>query len=130
MTPGGTPPGKGARRGTSRHVPVLLPEVLQALAPHDGETYIDATFGAGGYSGAILAAARDCRVLAIDRDPEAIAGGAALAQRYPGRLILRQGAFGGLDLIAQDAGITRVPPDRCGQPRPPARLRRPRPRRA
>ena len=107
MTPGGTPPGTGARRGT-RHVPVLLPEMLRALAPRAGETYIDATFGAGGYSGAILAAVGDARVLAIDRDPDAIAAGAALLARYPARLILRQGAFGDLDLIARDAGVTPI----------------------
>jgi len=50
------------------HVPVLLGEVLTALAPTDGEAYIDATFGAGGYSAAILGAA-DCQLIGLDRDP-------------------------------------------------------------
>ncbi len=50
------------------HKPVLLDEVLHYLAPRDGETYIDATFGAGGYSTAILRAA-DCKVIGIDQDP-------------------------------------------------------------
>ncbi len=63
----GTPTAEGARRGTLRHVPVLLPEVLSALVPRDGETFIDGTFGAGGYTAAILGAAAGSRVLAIDR---------------------------------------------------------------
>jgi 16S rRNA (cytosine1402-N4)-methyltransferase len=108
MTPGGTSSGEGARRGTSRHVPVLLPEAMQALKPEDGETYIDATFGGGGYTAAILAAAQGCRVLAIDRDPEAIAAGWELSQRFSGRLHLRQGAFGELDRFAQEAGLAAV----------------------
>jgi 16S rRNA (cytosine1402-N4)-methyltransferase len=57
-----------------RHVPVLLQPVLDALSPCDGDVIVDGTFGAGGYSRALLAAA-DVRVIAIDRDPEAIAGG-------------------------------------------------------
>lgn len=108
MTPGGTSSGDGARRGTSRHVPVLLPEALQALKPQDGETYIDGTFGGGGYTAAILRAANDCRVLAIDRDPQAIALGTELVQRFSGRLSLRQGAFGELDRIAEEAGLAAV----------------------
>src|SRR5262245_30291743 len=108
MTPGGTSMGEGARRGTSRHVPVLLPEVLAALAPQRGETYIDGTFGAGGYASAILTAAPDCRVLAIDRDRQAIVAGAALAEQYQGRLLLEQGCFGRLDRIAETRGLTRV----------------------
>ena len=51
-----------------RHIPVMLAEVLAALAPTAGKTYIDATFGNGGYSRALLDAA-DCRVVAVDRDP-------------------------------------------------------------
>ena len=50
------------------HVPVLLPEVLAALGPKDGEQYVDGTFGAGGYTRAILTSAK-CRVLGLDRDP-------------------------------------------------------------
>lgn len=67
------------------HVPVMLAEALQYLAPRDGGRYLDATFGGGGYTQAILEAAR-CTVFAIDRDPDAIARGAALVERYGARL--------------------------------------------
>ena len=63
----GPPSAKGDRRGTQRHIPVLLPEVLDALAPLGAGTFIDGTFGAGGYTSAILYAAPTARVLAIDR---------------------------------------------------------------
>jgi 16S rRNA (cytosine1402-N4)-methyltransferase len=74
------------------HVPVLLAEVLDVLRPRDGAYYIDGTFGGGGYARAILEAA-NCRVLGIDRDPDAIVRGQALLARYPGRLALTQGRF-------------------------------------
>ncbi len=82
------------------HVPVMLGEMLDRLAPADGAAYLDATFGGGGYADAILRAAR-CTLWAIDRDPDAIARGAELAARFPGRLHLIHGAFGDmLDLLA------------------------------
>lgn len=82
------------------HVPVMLREVLDLLAPRDGAIYLDATFGGGGYTAALLDAA-DCTVFALDRDPEAIARGAALAARHPGRLHLIEGRFGDMvDLLA------------------------------
>lgn len=84
----------------NRHIPVLLHEMLDWLAPRDAATYLDATFGGGGYSEAILDAAR-CTVWTIDRDPDAIARGAGLAARFPGRLHLIHGAFGDmLDLLS------------------------------
>ncbi|HVZ08315.1 16S rRNA (cytosine(1402)-N(4))-methyltransferase RsmH [Rhodopila sp.] len=89
------------------HVPVMLAEVLAALAPADGGVYLDGTFGGGGYARAILDAAR-CTVWAIDRDPAAIQRGAALAARHPGRLHLLQGEFGDMvDLLAA-AGVTAL----------------------
>ncbi len=69
------------------HLPVMLAEVLAALSPRAGETYIDGTFGAGGYTSAILDAA-DCRVIALDRDPTAIAAAAPLLARYGDHLHL------------------------------------------
>ena len=83
-----------------RHRPVLLAEVLKLLAPRDGGIYVDGTFGAGGYSRAILESA-DCRVVGLDRDPRAIAEGAPLADSFAGRLTLVEGRFGEMvDLLA------------------------------
>ncbi len=79
------------------HVPVMLPDVLRRLAPAPGDVLLDGTFGGGGYAAAMLDAAQ-CTVWAIDRDPAAIARGASLAARYPGRLHLMQGQFG--DMVA------------------------------
>jgi 16S rRNA (cytosine1402-N4)-methyltransferase len=103
MATRGTHPAEGAPRGTVAHVPVLLSQVLQTLDPAAGKSYIDATFGAGGYTRAILAAAPDARVLGIDRDPATIAAGATLLELYPGHLTLVEGRFGDLDRIAREA---------------------------
>ena len=84
---------------TSNHVPVMLSEVIGLLAPRAGGVYLDGTFGGGGYATAFLEAA-PCTVWAIDRDPEAVARGASLAARFPGRLHLIHGQFGDmLDLL-------------------------------
>ncbi len=84
----------------SGHLPVMLNEVIEALAPRDGASYVDGTFGGGGYTTAILEAA-DCKVLGIDRDPAAIARGQALVERFGGRLTLVQGEFSRMDEFAQ-----------------------------
>jgi 16S rRNA (cytosine1402-N4)-methyltransferase len=78
------------------HTPVMLGEVLQTLSPKDGEHYVDGTFGGGGYTRAILEAA-DCKVLGIDRDPDAIARGQKLVEHFAGRLTLVHGEFSRLD---------------------------------
>jgi 16S rRNA (cytosine1402-N4)-methyltransferase len=80
------------------HIPVLVDAVLAALAPRDDAVYVDATFGAGGYSEAILGAAR-CRVFGIDRDPDAVARGRALAEKHGGRLTLIAGPFGDMERL-------------------------------
>jgi 16S rRNA (cytosine1402-N4)-methyltransferase len=80
----------------SGHLPVMLPEVLETLSPRAGERYIDGTFGGGGYTKAILQAA-DCRVVGIDRDPDAIARGKELAKQFGGRLTVVQGTFSEMD---------------------------------
>jgi len=85
------------------HIPVLLSEVLEALAPRDGGRYLDGTFGRGGYSRAILAAA-DCRLWAIDRDPEAIALGRDLETEMPERFAMLPGRYGAMDeLVPEEA---------------------------
>jgi len=84
------------------HIPVLLDAVLAALAPRDGAIYVDGTFGAGGYSAGLLAAAR-CRVFGIDRDPAAVRRGATLAAQHPGRLTLIEGRFGDMERLVGDA---------------------------
>jgi 16S rRNA (cytosine1402-N4)-methyltransferase len=63
------------------HKPVLLKEVIEALLPSDGAIFVDGTFGAGGYTRALLDAA-NCTVFAIDRDPDAIKGAAPLIELY------------------------------------------------
>lgn len=85
------------------HVPVLLAEVLEILKPRDGARYIDGTFGGGGYSRALLDAA-SCHVLGIDRDPDAIARGQAMAASYSGRLSLMQGEFSNMEALLENAG--------------------------
>lgn len=81
--------------GPARHVPVLLDEVLAALQPQPGEVIVDGTFGAGGYTKAILATGAS--VVAIDRDPDAIAAGRALEAQSGGKLRLVQSPFSSLD---------------------------------
>lgn len=85
---GGAAPAVG---GPARHIPVLHPEVLDALAPAPGEVIVDATFGAGGYTRAILESGAS--VVAFDRDPEAIAAGRAMEAGHGGRLTLVQAPF-------------------------------------
>ena len=92
---------------TARHVPVMLAEVLAALAPADGEVFVDATFGAGGYTRAILEAAHT-RVVGIDRDPNAILGGMALVSAMRGRLTLVEERFAKLDEVAAQVGLAPV----------------------
>src|SRR5207245_251078 len=103
------PPGRhsaAARRRAaaaivSEHVPVLVNEVLAVLAPRDGAVYVDGTFGGGGYSAALLRAAR-CQVLGIDRDPDALRRGAALAADHAPRLTLIEGRFGDMARLVGD----------------------------
>jgi 16S rRNA (cytosine1402-N4)-methyltransferase len=85
----------------------MLTEVLAVLSPRDGRVYVDGTFGAGGYSRAILDAA-DCAVWAIDRDPDAIRRGEAMAAEYPGRLHLLHGKFGDMDRLLAERNVTLV----------------------
>ena len=85
-----------------KHFPVMLPEVLQYLSPQNGEIYVDATFGNGGYSEAILQAA-NCRVIALDRDPNVADRANELTRLYGNRFEFRAGKFSDFaNLVAED----------------------------
>ncbi len=77
------------------HIPVLLDEVVEALDPKPGESLVDATFGAGGYTRALLE--RGARVWAFDRDPDAIDAGRAAEAASGGALVLVPAAFSAMD---------------------------------
>ena len=82
------------------HIPVLLCEVADAIAPKGGDVIVDGTFGGGGYARALLRRAR-CSVIGIDRDPAAIERGKEFVREFPGRLTLINGPFGSMqDLLA------------------------------
>ncbi|WP_167767392.1 16S rRNA (cytosine(1402)-N(4))-methyltransferase RsmH [Bradyrhizobium frederickii] len=89
------------------HIPVLGREAIAHLAPRDGGIYVDATFGAGGYSRAILEVP-GTRLIAIDRDRTAIAGGAELVERSAGRLTLVEDRFSNLADVCAAQGIDTV----------------------
>jgi 16S rRNA (cytosine1402-N4)-methyltransferase len=91
----------------SRHIPVLGREVLTSLQPREGGIYVDATFGAGGYSRAILETPQT-RVIGIDRDRTAIAGGFELVDRSNGRLTLVEDRFSNLAEVCSAQGVTSV----------------------
>ena len=90
----------------SPHAPVLLPEVIEALAPAPGDVVIDATFGAGGYSRAILKAGAE--VVALDRDPTVQPHADALANDYPGKFQLVRTPFSGLADAFAETGKARL----------------------
>jgi 16S rRNA (cytosine1402-N4)-methyltransferase len=105
MTPGRD--GFAVAGGLARHVPVLARPVLEQLNVCAGGIYIDGTFGAGGYTRAILATA-DTAVIGIDRDRTAIANGADLVQAAAGRLTLVEARFSDLDDVAHKFGHAAV----------------------
>jgi 16S rRNA (cytosine1402-N4)-methyltransferase len=92
--------------GPVPHIPVLLRDVVDGLAVKRDGRYIDGTFGAGGYSKAILEAAPGVRVLAIDRDPDAIRRGYALVDHFAGRLTLCEGRFSAMAKLASAFGFS------------------------
>jgi 16S rRNA (cytosine1402-N4)-methyltransferase len=91
----------------SPHVPVLLAEVLAGLAVAEGETHVDGTFGAGGYSKAILEKGA-AQVFAFDRDPHAIREGEALAAACGGRLTLVPERFSRMRQALSSRGVESV----------------------
>lgn len=91
----------------SNHIPVLLHESVEMMAPKDGGVYIDGTFGAGGHTRAFLDAA-DCTVIAIDRDPAALEYAQNLKETYGERLIVVPGCFGDVANILRSLGMIQV----------------------
>lgn len=85
-----------------KHYPVMLNEVLDALNIADGKIYVDATFGNGGYSEAILQKA-DCKVIALDRDATVAARAEELKQQFGSRFEFRAGQFGNFDQLVEEA---------------------------
>lgn len=84
-----------------RHIPVMLKEVLAALQPKKGEIYVDATFGNGGYTQAILENA-GCKVIALDRDPTVKIRANEIKNNYGDRFTFRAGNFGDfVDLVPE-----------------------------
>src|SRR6201991_3024909 len=118
--------GAGMTPSATRHIPVLGAEAVAMLSPRDGGIYLDATFGAGGYSRAILDAA-DTRVIGIDRDRSAVAGGFDLVDRSNGRLTLVEDRFshlaevcaaqgvGAVDGVVMDVGVSSMQVDEAGR---------------
>jgi 16S rRNA (cytosine1402-N4)-methyltransferase len=92
---------------TAPHIPVLLDEVVASLAPQADEVHVDGTFGAGGYSRALLEAA-DCAVIAIDRDPDTKKHADALTSHHGARLHYLSGCFGDMDTLVRGAGFDGV----------------------
>ncbi|MES2755615.1 MAG: 16S rRNA (cytosine(1402)-N(4))-methyltransferase RsmH [Pseudomonadota bacterium] len=105
--------------GAAPHIPVLLDAVVSSLSISPGESIIDATFGAGGYTRAFLS--QGARVLAFDRDPDAIEEGRALAEASDGALTLIPAEFSRMDQeveqsvdgVAMDIGVSSMQLDRA-----------------
>ena len=93
--------------GAPRHTPVLVDRVVEWLAVQERGLYVDATFGAGGYTRAILQTA-GARVIGIDRDQGAIARGADLVEQAQGRLELVEERFGNLQSVVAEVSADGV----------------------
>ncbi|MBO6102590.1 MAG: 16S rRNA (cytosine(1402)-N(4))-methyltransferase RsmH [Opitutales bacterium] len=110
------------RKASFGHEPVLLGEVLKAIAPKDGGVYLDCTFGGGGHARAILNSA-NCKVVAIDRDPAAAERAKAFEAEFPGRFQFFAGEFsklnelncGGYAGILMDLGVSSFQLDEIGR---------------
>jgi len=103
-----TASGSSGAAATPRHVSVLLDEIVKHLAPAPGDRIIDGTFGAGGYTQALLAAEPSLRILAIERDPDARAAAQPVIDRSGRRLVLAAGRFGDLVGIAAENDFAPV----------------------
>lgn len=90
----------------SQHIPVLLDEVIDALAITPGETHVDGTFGAGGYSMAMIAAG--ATVHGFDQDPDAIAAGQSLVAQADGKLVLHHAFYSQMAEVLSSEDIDGV----------------------
>ncbi len=88
------------QHNTPKHIPVMVEPVMHVLAPNEKGTYIDGTFGAGGYTKRMLE--KSSKVIAFDRDPDAIERGKALKDLYGDRLSLICHTYGSMERIVQD----------------------------
>lgn len=96
---------RGMGSHVSEHIPVMLDEVVEAVAPRPGGRYVDCTFGRGGHTRAVLDRIGPTgRVLAVDRDPEAVAAARELARSDP-RISLHHARFGEIGEIVRGAGL-------------------------
>ncbi len=99
----------------TKHIPVMLNEVIDAINPQNGKVYVDATFGNGGYTQAILDTA-DCKVIAIDQDPNVVARAKEIKDKYQDRFEFRAGKFGDIanlidepiDAVVFDIGVSSM----------------------
>jgi 16S rRNA (cytosine1402-N4)-methyltransferase len=98
---------RGMNPAASRHIPVLGRQAIEMLGPREGGIYVDATFGAGGYSRAILDT-QGTRIIGIDRDRSAVMAGFDLVDRSGGRLTLVEDRFSNLAEICAAQGIVSV----------------------
>ena len=89
------------------HHPVLLKAVIAAINPRAQAIYVDGTFGGGGYSRELLETT-DCSVFGIDRDPDACARGASMAQEFNGRLSMIHGRFGDMDRLLASHNVSNI----------------------
>jgi 16S rRNA (cytosine1402-N4)-methyltransferase len=118
--------GGGMIPSASRHIAVLGRQAVEMLSPRDGGIYVDATFGAGGYSRAILEV-KGTRIIGIDRDRSAVTGGFDLVERSGGRLTLVEDRFSNLveicaaqgfeavDGVVMDVGVSSMQLDQAGR---------------
>jgi len=105
-----------------KHIPVMLCEVLEALSVKDGGVYVDATFGDGGYSRAILEKA-NCRVIALDRDPAVLPRAQELKEKYADRFDFKQTCFSNIkqavgqtvDGVVFDIGVSSMQIDEANR---------------
>lgn len=105
QTGSSTPNADGQNATHAPHIPVMVREVINSLKPQSGKTYIDMTFGAGGHTKRILQTAPDIKVIALDRDPDAIAYMNEISEQYPNQLTPLCGRFSELPALLETINV-------------------------